>query len=282
MSVPVDLYELHPSEYEHPFDKKALGVLRSTPGLDKVMRYCIKHSIERTVTIIKTGSGLKITKDNYPKIYQILDRVCDIIHLTSRPDLYLEYTLKISGSTTGDDHPIIILSSGAIDHLSEQELLFVIGHEVGHIKSRHMLYHMMAQILPKVAAILGKSTLGVGELLSQPLQFALLKWSRMSEFTADRAGLLACQSLEVAGRVMMKLAGMPICYYNDMNVDSFIQQAKSFEELDYDNLNKMMKFLFTMNNDHPWTVLRTAELLKWIEGGEYDQVVQRKTCGLVP
>jgi len=282
MSEQVILTDLHPYEYEHPFDAKALDALQATTGLDILVRQFNKHFTERFITIQYTGSNLKITKNTYPKVYDILDHACNTINLPSRPDLYLEQDVNINGFTTGVDHPIIVLSSGSIDKLDDDELLYLIGHEAGHIKSRHTLYDMMAQyFLPLAMNVLGTVTLGVSDLVlhhaQQALQLALLQWSRMSELTADRVGLLACQDMQAAIRVMMKWSGLPLKYYDNMNVESFVRQVKDFDELDYDKLNLAGKFLATMSRTHPFTVIRTAELLRWIDSGEYNQVIQRKT-----
>src|SRR5690606_21963042 len=118
--------------------------------------------------------------------------------------------------------PIVVLTSGAIDLLTEDELMFLIGHEFGHIKSRHTLYHSIGQTFPVLADVVGQATFGASKLISIPLRLALLRWSRMSEFTADRAGMLCCQNLEVAAAVTMKLAGMPVNYYPGMKLDSFL------------------------------------------------------------
>jgi len=199
MSSQTELIKLHPYEYEHPFDTKALNLLQSIPGLDLVVRQFNKHAIERYITIQYTGSNIHITPENYPKIHKLLEIVCDTLYLPDKPDLYLEWGYNINGFTIGVDNPIIVpiivLTSGAIDLLSENELLFLIGHEVGHIKSRHTLYQQMATYLPVITSIIGQYTLGIGKIVSTPLQLALSRWSRMSEFTADRAGLLACQDI---------------------------------------------------------------------------------------
>ena len=282
MNGPIVLPGLHPYEYEHPFDAKALDALQVTPGLDTLVRQYNKLAVERVITVQYTGSNLRITPENYPKIHAMLDQVCSTINLPARPDLYLEWGYHINGFTAGIDHPIIVLTSGAIDLLSDDELLYLIGHEVGHIKSRHTLYHQMASYLPVIVDWVGRATFrlgqGAAELAVAPLQLALLRWSRMSEFTADRAGLLACQNTTTAAKVMMKWAGMPISHYEDMKLDTFIAQAKDFEKLDYEKLNKAIKFLSIMNSSHPWTVMRCAELLRWIESGEYQRVVDRTTA----
>ncbi|NLY02456.1 MAG: M48 family metalloprotease [Rhodopirellula sp.] len=281
MDDPIELTGLHPYEYEHPFDAKALDALQRTPGLDALIRQFNKHAVERLITVQYTGSNLRITKRSYPKIHRLLDIVCETINLPARPSLYLEWAYNIDGFTIGVDNPILVLTSGALDLLTDEELLYLIGHEVGHIKSRHTLYHQMADFLPFIADVVGQATLGLGKLIGSPLELALklalLHWSRMSEFTADRAALLACQNFDAASRVMMKLAGMPIRHYAEMKTEAFLDQARQFESLDYEKLNKAVKFLSIMGSTHPWTVMRSAELLKWVEGGDYEMVIQRKT-----
>lgn len=277
MINPKVIDNLLPFEYEHPFDAKALDALQETTGLDTVVRFFNKHAIERIFTIQKTGSGIHVTAANYPKIHSILDRVCDIINLPKRPDLYLEWGYNINACAIGAESPIIVLNSGSVDLLTDDELCFLIGHEVGHIKSQHMLYHQLGNVLPSIGSILGEVTLGLGKLVSTPLQYALFHWMRMSEFSADRAGLLACQDIETATRVMIKWSGVPIRYFNGIQLESFMEQARRFEHLDYANLNKLVKFFSIMEQSHPWTVMRAAELLRWFEGGEYAQVLNRET-----
>ena len=273
----VQLTDLHPFEYEHPFDAKALDALQNNAGLDLLIRQFNKHAVERVFTIKCTGSNLKVTPRNYPDIYSILRECCEVINCPDVPDLYIQWEYGINGWTIGVDNPIIVLKSGCIDLLAEDELRCVIGHEVGHIKSRHTLYHQMAQALPYLAEMIGNATFGLGNLASMPLQFALLKWQRMSELTADRAGLLAVQDKSAFMRLLTKMAGIPIKHFSSINCDEFIQQARDFDKLDDDKLNALVKWAQIAGQDHPWTVLRAAELLRWIESGEYDAVLNRST-----
>ena len=108
-----------------------------------------------------------------------------------------------------------------------------------------------------------------GSIAAAPVQFALFYWDRMSEVTADRAGLLCCQNKDAAVRAFMKMAGMPIKQFNDMKYQTFIQQAKDFKQLDFDGMNKIIKTISIADDTHPWTVMRAAELLNWIDNGDY-------------
>lgn len=261
---------LEHSQYEHPFDKEALEKLESVPLLTKCFRWITTNTVERIYTVQYTGSNLKVTKGNYPQIYQYLEDACKILDLKKVPDLYIEWNYDINAYTVGAENPIIILNSGLIDLCTDEEIMFVIGHEVGHIKSNHMLYHMMAQVINYFI----DATPG-GTLVAGGLQFALYYWSRMSEFTADRAGLLCCQNPEAMARAFIKMAGLPLKEFDNIRTDTFLQQARDFKMLDYDGMNKVVKFLSIADESHPWTVMRSAELLKWIDCGKYGRFVSK-------
>lgn len=259
------------SQYEHSLDRAALEKLESIPFLTTACKWVTSNFIERVYNIQYTGSNLKVTKDNYPKIYEYLVEACRILDLQQVPELYITWGYDINACTIGAENPIIVLNSGLMDLCDDDEILFIIGHEVGHIKSQHMLYHLMAQVINW-----GIDTIPGGSLVASGLQFALYYWSRMSEFTADRAGLMCCQDTDAMIRAFIKMAGLPIKEFNNIRPETFIQQARDFKMLDYEGMNKVVKFLSIADETHPWTVMRSAELLKWIDSGEYGRFVTRR------
>lgn len=263
-------------EYEHPLDKKALEQLENSAGLDFLVKKVNEYGIEKLIKVNYLGSNIKVSKINFPDIYNALETVCNVLDYSPMPDLYLENGF-INAKTMGVENPIIVLSTGCVELMTYDELLFVLGHEVGHIKSQHILYHQLANFLPIIADILGSFTLGMGNIVSVGLQLALLNWQRKSEFTADRAGLLACQNIDAAITAMMKIAGAPRKYYSSLNPDEFKKQAMEFKSLDDKSLEKIAKFVSVLFEDHPWTVERAQQLYKWIESGEYESILNRNT-----
>lgn len=262
---------LQHSQYEHSFDKEALKKLEAIPILPRFLKWVTTNTVEKIYTVQYTGSNLKVTPTSYPKIYQYLEDACKILDLPRVPDLYIEWGYRINACTVGAEHPIIILNSGLIDLCDDDEIMFVIGHEVGHVKSNHMLYHMMAQLVDYFI-----QTVPGGALVASGLQYALYYWYRMSEFSADRAGLLCCQNPEAMARAFVKMAGLPTKNYSNINTDTFIQQARDFKMLDYDAMNKVVKFISIADESHPWTVMRSSELLKWIDSGEYNRFLSKQ------
>jgi Zn-dependent protease with chaperone function len=264
---------LRPQTYEHPSDTQALNVLQKTSGLETLVRKCNEWGFERLLRVQLTGSHLRVNADNFPEVHEKVVAACDIIDLPMMPDVYIAAGAEINAFTAGVERALIVLNSSTIDMLSDDELFFVIAHELGHIKSGHVLYYQIAEFLPVVGEIVGAATFGIGELLGAGLQMALLNWKRMSEFTADRAGLLACQDANAAITAMMKIAGLPRKCYASINPEDFIAQAREFKALDAEKLNWFAKWLSAMGQTHPWTVMRANEFLAWIDSGAYQKVL---------
>ncbi len=270
------LYQLHPREYEHKFDRIALETLEKTPGIKSMAKKFNKHAMERDSRLIFSGSCLKVTKHSFPDIYQLLEEVCRNLYLKNIPDLYLQNGFEVNAFTTGTENPLIVLNSGAVDSLSTEELLYVLGHEVGHIKSGHMLYHEMTMIIPYIGEVAGSATpLGVGKILSKGLKYPLIHWNKMSQFSADRAGMLACQNIEAVMSTLMKMSGLPKKYVGQINTEVFINQARSFKDYDYNSLDRVDKILLSLEEKHSWSVMRAAEILKWFESGKYSHVLEK-------
>lgn len=266
---------LNPMEYEHDFDRQALKKLEGTPGLEKLARKLNKHGFERFERLKNTGSNIKVTPDCFPEIFQLLKEVCEILYFKNIPDLYIEWDDHPNAGTLGSENPLIILTHGAVDSLTPEELLYVIGHEVGHIKSGHQLYHSMARYVELTSAVISEGTLGVGLAVGMGMELPLLYWSRMSELTADRAGFLACQDIETVISTEMKLAGAPTKYYGKLDTKQFIKQSKEFKGFDFSSLDKIAKMILIIDKTHPWSVLRTSELLKWYESGAYQKIIDK-------
>jgi hypothetical protein len=98
---------------------------------------------------------------------------------------------------------------------------------------------------------------------------ALYEWSRKSELSADRAGLLATQVPATAFRVHMKLASGG--HLDDLDPTSFFAQGQEYDDADL--RDSVLKLLLIENRTHPFLVVRATELRRWVDSGEYTQVL---------
>ncbi len=255
--------------YEHPFDKAALSTLKNIPGFDYVANFITTNTVERVYKIQYTGSHLRITHDNYPQIYDYLEYACKILNMTKAPELYVEWDYSINSFTVGAENPIIVLNSGLIDLCDDDEIMFLIGRELGHIKSNHMLYQMMAQVFN---VVVGMIPAGIN-IAAAPLQAALLYWVRMSEFSADRAGLLCCQNKDAAIKTITKMTGVPIKCLEGASNDIITRQAEQFKA-EYGGIaDRAIRALSVATSTNPWTVYRAGELQNWMDSKTYDSIL---------
>jgi Zn-dependent protease with chaperone function len=266
------LHGLRPQSYEHPSDRKTLDALQSQTGIESLIRKFNEFGVDRLLRIQLMGSYLRATADSFPALYRAVHESCEILDVPKRPAVYMQPG-GLNAFTAGVEQPIIVFNSGLIDSMTEAELRFVVGHELGHVKSGHVLYYQVAMLLPVLAEVFGSATFGIGSLLSFPLEVALIRWQRMSELTADRAGLLACQDINAATTAMIKLAGLPAKFFDQVNTEDFLAQAREFEAFDSDKLDWMAKILSGIGQSHPWTVMRASELLRWVDSTRYEKLL---------
>lgn len=262
-------------EFRHPNDARATDALKRIPGLDKVMAKILEYGLERLYYVDNVASNLRVTPKMFGRLHRSLTWACKILDVPE-PELYVTVDGAPNAFTYGHTKPFITLTSSLIDMLSDEELFYVIGHEVGHIKAGHVLYGTMARNIAAVVTLLGQATLGFGALLGQGLVIGLYEWYRCAELTADRAALLCAQDIEPARSTLMKLAGGTTRLAGEMDRDEFLRQVREYEDVDRSSLDKAYKVLLTLWRTHPFAMQRAKELEIWFTEG-YPELMERRT-----
>jgi Zn-dependent protease with chaperone function len=257
---------------QHPYDRAALGALQRVPGLDIVVRKFIELFPERVAYIQNVAQTVRVTTTQCPQLYTQLREACAILDVRE-PELYVAQYPVPNAYTSGHDHPYIVITTGLLDLMSEDEVLAVIAHELGHIKSGHVLYKTMARGISFLLAIIGDMTLGIGRLVGRTLEATLLEWDRKSEFTADRSSLLVVQDPQVMLSLMMKFAGGTLFQRNMMDPREFLKQADLYEDVDANLLDRIYKMLLVTAVNHPLTIVRAREIMNWSESREYKEIL---------
>jgi len=263
------------SELQHPSDARATDALKKIPGLDKLIGKVLEYGLERLYYVDNVASNLRVTPKMFGRLHRSLQWACKILDVPE-PELYVTADSEPNAFTYGHTRPFITLTAGLVDLLSDEELFFVIGHEVGHIKAGHVLYGTMARNIAAVVNLLGQATFGLGALLGQGLVIALYEWYRCAELTADRAALLCAQDIEPARTTLMKLAGGTTRLAAEMDRDEFLRQVREYEDVDRSTLDKAYKVLLTLWRTHPFAMQRAKELELWFPTG-YADLMDRYT-----
>ena len=211
---------LDPMALQHPYDRAALSALQKVPGLDILVRKFIELLPERVAYIHNVAQTIRVSPVQCPQLYILLQEACAILDV-AEPELYVAQMPTPNAYTSGCERPYIVVTTGLLDLLNENEILATIAHELGHIKCGHVLYKTMARCISLLLNLIGKMTLGLGELVGMSLEAALLEWDRMAEFTADRAAALVAQDSQVMLSLMMKLAGGTLFQRDQMDANEF-------------------------------------------------------------
>ena len=261
------LTDIAPHSWEHPADKAALQGLRRIPVFDEVLKKIFGFFGEKPIRLAFQANAVKVTENQFGEVYRLYKECLKTLDAPEEYPLYMSQTPMVNAGAYGMDQPFIILNSGTVRLLEEEELAYVISHEIGHIMSDHVLYKTMTVLLINLANM-GFPIVG---LAARAVLVGLLEWSRKSELSSDRAGLLGVQDPEVVMRTMLKMAGGGSS--EETNLQEFIVQAEEYQESG-DVADQVFKVLNLMFQTHPFYVLRVSELRAWIESGEYDRIIR--------
>ena len=132
---------------------------------------------------------MRVDERQFARLHRLLAEVGRSLDVSDLPEMYVAADPALSAATVGMDRPIIVLSSGLVHHLDDDELRFVIGHELGHAVSGHAVYRTLLMRLLGLGGLL--YAVPGGAIGIRMVTVGLLEWSRKAELSADRAGLLA-------------------------------------------------------------------------------------------
>ncbi len=254
--------------WEHPADKGALVALRKLRGFDTVLKALSGFINERAVRLLLLGSAVKVDERQFARLHRLLTDVGATLDAPELPEMYVAANPFLNAVTIGMNKPTIVLNSALVDLLDEDELRFVIAHELGHALSGHAVYQTLLQRLLVLSGVLG--TIPLGGLGLRVIVAALFEWARKAELSADRAGLLATQDPQVAFRVHMKLASGG--HLEDLDTTSFFAQGAEYDESG-DLRESVLRLMIVERASHPFAVVRAKELRRWVDSGAYTAIL---------
>ena len=223
---------------------------------------------ERALRLSFLAGAVKVSERQFPHIYALVRDGSYILDLPDVPDCFVIQSPEVNAMAIGKDRPFIVLTTGLVNLNDEEELRFVVGHELGHILSGHAVYRTMLLILIQLAQRI--AWMPIGYIGLRGIIWGLEEWFRKSELSCDRAGLLAGQDVDAARRALMKLAGGP--YLSELNPDAFREQAHEYDAVP-DLRDSILKILQLQGNTHPFAVVRFSELDHWATSGDYERIL---------
>ncbi|KAL2523216.1 Peptidase family M48 family protein [Forsythia ovata] len=266
--------DLDADDFRHPLDRQNTLLLRAIPGLNDIGKALLGTVAEQVMLLENIGTSVLVAENQLPELYQLMVEAAKILNIEA-PDLYVRqspmpnaYTLAISGKK-----PFVVVHTSLVELLTRKELQAVLAHELGHLKCDHGVWLTFANILT-----LGAYTLpGLGGLIAERLEEQLFLWLRAAELTCDRAALLVAQDPKVVISVLMKLAGGCPSMADQLNVDAFLDQARSYDKASSSPVGWYIRNAQTRQLSHPLPVLRAREIDEWSRSKEYQSLLNHVT-----
>ncbi|NUU20263.1 MAG: M48 family metallopeptidase [Streptomycetaceae bacterium] len=254
--------------YEHPADRSALVALRKLAGFDTALKQLSGMLSDRAVRLAFLAGSVRTSDQQFRRLHEMSRDAAYVLDMPYVPELYVMLDPRPNAMAIGMDKPFIVITTGLVELLDDDEMRTVVGHETGHILSGHAVYRTMLYILTNLS--LSLSGIPLGTLGLQAIIAALREWFRKSELSCDRAGLLVGQDPEVSMRALMKIAGGS--QLHEMSTDEFLAQAAEYDSAG-DVRDSVLKLMNLMGRTHPYPVVRVAELKRWADGPEYRAIL---------
>src|SRR5437867_2288804 len=125
---------LDPIAFQHTGDREAMKKLARLPGMQTLIRKVSGSYFEKSLRMLNTADLVKVGPNQCPKIYELFRESWAVLDIPQIPEIYLATVYSPNAFSFGIQNYTVTLLSGLIDLLSEDELLFVIAHELSHIK----------------------------------------------------------------------------------------------------------------------------------------------------
>lgn len=175
-------------------------------------------------------------------------------------ELYILNSRERNAYTFGLSNPrVVVLYSSLLKTMDAAEMRFILGHELGHIALNHTWLNTLLGGMAGVPPSFGAAII---------LTFAFRWWNRACEYSADRAGLLACGSLQKATSALVKLVAGPL------HDQAEFEQALAVVDAEDDSvLNNLAETLST----HPLIINRIEKLREYAATSDYRSLQSKMT-----
>ena len=195
--------------------------------------------------------AIQIDPNKSPGVIRLI-RDCALKIKPGSMQVYVYPSNIMNAYTFGFSDPKgLVLFSSLFKEMDNKELSFVVGHEMGHAALGHVWVNTL-----------------IGGMAGLPQSFSLMFifslafrwWNRACEYSADRAGLLACGDLNKATTALVKLA------FEEADTPDEVRQALQLLEKQDDSISNNLMELFST---HPMIIRRIQNLKDYTMTGQY-------------
>jgi hypothetical protein len=182
--------------------------------LETILREAKVEKTENYFKNILQGHSFKVNEKLAPRLYESFVEVMKKLDFKESTEFFITNNPELNAFAVSrlepDESHIININSGLIDKVDDDELKFIVGHEIGHLISNNA---NIAQLLDFVFVDQAETPL--------MMQHKIAVWDKLSELTADRFGFMACGKLDKVLSCFFKMA-------SGLSVERLNFDAKAF------------------------------------------------------
>ncbi|MEI6781421.1 MAG: M48 family metallopeptidase [Verrucomicrobiota bacterium] len=209
-------------------EKQMVEQVMETFCLEPILSHFEQEGGVKSVRDGVLGQHLKLTRTMAPRLFSAMESVRRLLEYDAPVDLFVAQNSDINalGIYSLDSTPHMVgLTSQLIERMTDVELKFVLGHEIGHLWFKHYRMQMVTRAF-------GKDNDGdsrVPSLLARRLEI----WQRLAELSADRAGFVAAGGqLDPVVSAFFKISSGLGPEHLQFNISAFLQQLEELKQLE--------------------------------------------------
>jgi len=227
-------------------DKDLFDRLSADRNLKRAIKKFNEDTKEQSARKQLLATSVRLVREMAPDIIDDVEACRKLLDIDDPIEcfVYPEQRFNAAAVKPEGGRLFLMFSAGLLESFSDDELRFVIGHELGH----HMFKH---HEIPVAGLLSGKFEIDAQTLLS------LFSWQRYAEISCDRAGLVCAEGgLETATAALFKISSGLTGNRVKLSVDTFLGQLADLKE-ETDRLRKADKQARAeWFSTHPFSPLR--------------------------
>jgi Zn-dependent protease with chaperone function len=203
------------------------------------------------------GAARRVDQQGMPDLAAIVERGERRIQ-PGLIEVYVVSSRELNAYTFGLGSPkVVALYSALFRVMDEDEILFILGHELGHAALGHTWLNSLVGGMAGIPSPFSAAAL---------MSMAFLWWNRACEYSADRAGLLACGKPEKAVSALVKLAAGP------QAMDPTEMQL-AFQKIDAEDDTLLGSFNEALAT-HPMLIRRIQQIRTYAASEQYQHLAK--------
>lgn len=199
--------------------------------------------------------GLRVSAKETPDLFRLVQDCVNKLRPGSIEAIVVRSN-QLNAYTFGlNDPKVVVLFEPLFQVMDESELHFVVGHELGHVALGHTWLNTLLGGMAGLPPSIGAAAI---------MALAFRGWNRACEFSADRAGLIACGSLSKATSALVKLVA------HNVRTPAQIEQALKVIDKEDESLGNVLAETLST---HPMIIHRVEHLRQFAASAEYKKIM---------